>query len=52
MAEVSGLVQLRGEAGTVEHGVLDGNASTLAVWLGLGIGLAVLGTQKRTDTEE
>jgi hypothetical protein len=40
------LVQLGGEAGAVEHGVLDGNSSTFAVWLGLGVGLAVLGTQK------
>jgi hypothetical protein len=46
-AAVLQVVQLGGEAGAVEHGVLDGNASTFAVWLGLGIGLAVLGPQPR-----
>lgn len=37
------IIQLGGEAGAVEHGVLDGNAATFALWLGLGVGLAVLG---------
>jgi hypothetical protein len=38
------IAQLRGEAGVaVEHGLLGGNASTFALWLGLGVGLAVLG---------
>jgi hypothetical protein len=41
------IVQLGGEAGAVEHGVLGGNASTFTVWLGLGVGLAVLGAQPR-----
>jgi hypothetical protein len=44
-AAVLQLAQLRGEAGiSVEHGVLGGNASTFALWLGLGVGLAVLAT--------
>lgn len=46
-AAVLQLVQLRGDGETLEHGVLDGNASTFAVWLGLGVGLAVLGTQRQ-----
>ena len=37
------IVQLGGAAGAVEHGLLGGNASTFALWLGLGTGLAVLG---------
>lgn len=37
------IVQLGGRAGHVEHGVLNGNASTFALWLGLGVGLVVLG---------
>lgn len=42
-AAIVQIVQLGGELGAVEHGLLGGNASTFALWLGLGIGLAVLG---------
>jgi hypothetical protein len=41
------IIQLGGEAGAVEHGVLGGNASTFAVWLGLGAGLIAVGAQSR-----
>ena len=42
-AAVLQIVQLGGRAGDVEHGILDGNASTFALWLGLGVGLLALG---------
>lgn len=42
-AAVVQIVQLGGRAGAVEHGVLGGNAATFAVWLGLGVGLTMLG---------
>jgi hypothetical protein len=50
-AAVLQIAQLRGEAGVaVEHGVLGGNASTFALWLGLGVGLAVLASA--TDPQD
>lgn len=42
-AAVLQIVQLGGTAGDVERGILGGNASTFALWLGLGVGLVVLG---------
>lgn len=42
-AAVLQLVQLGGRAGDVTHGVLGGNGATVALWLGLGVGLAALG---------
>jgi hypothetical protein len=46
-AAVLQIVQLGGQAGAVEHGVLGGNASTFAVWLGLGVGLTAVAAQSR-----
>lgn len=37
------IAQLGGRPSAVEHGILDGNASTFALWLGLGVGLLALG---------
>jgi hypothetical protein len=45
------IIQLGGRAGEVEHGALGGNASTFAVWLGLGIGLVVVGLANRYEEE-
>lgn len=42
-AAVVQISQLGGRAGDVTPGVLGGNAATFALWLGLGVGLAVLG---------
>lgn len=49
-ASVVQILQLGGAAGEVAHGLLGGNASTFAVWLGLGVGLIVLGATDR-DTD-
>lgn len=48
VAAVVQIVQLGGEAGAVEHGVLGGTASTFALWLGLGVGLVAVGLTRET----
>jgi hypothetical protein len=45
------LAQLRGVAGVVERGLLDGTASTFAFWLGIGAGLTALALAPEPEAE-
>lgn len=49
VAALAQLVQLDGYLGNVEHGVLEGNLSTVAGWAALALGLAVLAVSPRTE---
>jgi hypothetical protein len=44
------ILQLGGEAGAVEHGVLGGTAATFALWLGLGAGFTVVAITREEQT--
>lgn len=50
-AAATQVAQLGGRLGAVEHGVLGGNVSTVALWTALGIGLAVLGLTREPEPE-